>query len=157
MDDEDKELFLEEYNLNEPGLNRLIIKGYELLGLETFFTAGKKEVKAWTIRKGFSAPKAAGVIHTDFERGFIKAEIYTYDDLMEFKSEVKINTADISILGRKLHAAFERKRGKIEKVNPKKNRQIISSSERSNIPLWNTINSPSPNIKYDINRLNEKK
>ena len=90
MDDEDKELFLEEYNLNEPGLNRLIIKGYELLGLETFFTAGKKEVKAWTIRKGFSAPQAAGVIHTDFERGFIKAEIYTYDDLMEFKSEVKI-------------------------------------------------------------------
>ena len=90
MDDEDKELFLEEYNLNEPGLNRLIIKGYELLGLETFFTAGKKEVKAWTIRKGFSAPQAAGVIHTDFERGFIKAEIYTYDDLMEFKSEIKI-------------------------------------------------------------------
>ena len=90
MDDEDKELFLEEYNLNEPGLNRLIIKGYELLGLETFFTAGKKEVKAWTIRKGFSAPQAAGVIHTDFERGFIKAEIYTYDDLMKFKSEVKI-------------------------------------------------------------------
>ena len=90
MDDEDKELFLEEYNLNEPGLNRLIIKGYELLGLETFFTAGKKEVKAWTIRKGFYAPQAAGVIHTDFERGFIKAEIYTYDDLMEFKSEVKI-------------------------------------------------------------------
>ena len=90
MNDEDKELFLEEYNLNEPGLNRLIIKGYELLGLETFFTAGKKEVKAWTIRKGFSAPQAAGVIHTDFERGFIKAEIYTYDDLMEFKSEVKI-------------------------------------------------------------------
>ena len=90
MDDEDKELFLEEYNLSEPGLNRLIIKGYELLGLETFFTAGEKEVKAWTIRKGFSAPQAAGVIHTDFERGFIKAEVYTYNDLMEFKSELKI-------------------------------------------------------------------
>tara|TARA_B100001540_G_scaffold112112_1_gene100579 strand:+ start:610 stop:1707 length:1098 start_codon:yes stop_codon:yes gene_type:complete len=90
MDDDDKTLFLSEYNLNEPGLNRLIIKGYELLGLETFFTAGEKEVKAWTIRKGFSAPQAAGVIHTDFERGFIKAEVYTYDDLMEFKTELKI-------------------------------------------------------------------
>ena len=58
--------------------------------METFFTAGEKEVKAWTIRKGFSAPQAAGVIHTDFERGFIKAEVYTYDDLMEFKTELKI-------------------------------------------------------------------
>ena len=90
MDDDDKELFLSEYNLSEPGLNRLIIKGYSLLGLETFFTAGEKEVKAWTIKKGFSAPQAAGVIHTDFERGFIKAEVYTYDDLMEFQSEAKI-------------------------------------------------------------------
>ena len=90
MEDEDKELFLSEYNLNEPGLNRLILKGYALLGLETFFTAGEKEVKAWTIKKGFSAPQAAGVIHTDFERGFIKAEVYSYDDLMEFKSEAKI-------------------------------------------------------------------
>ncbi len=90
MDDDDKELFLSEYNLSEPGLNRLIMKGYTLLGLETFFTAGEKEVKAWTIKKGFSAPQAAGVIHTDFERGFIKAEVYTYDDLMEFQSEAKI-------------------------------------------------------------------
>ena len=90
MDDDDKELFLSEYNLSEPGLNRLIMKGYALLGLETFFTAGEKEVKAWTIKKGFSAPQAAGVIHTDFERGFIKAEVYTYDDLMEFQSEAKI-------------------------------------------------------------------
>ena len=90
MDDDDKDLFLSEYNLSEPGLNKLIIKGYKLLGLETFFTAGKKEVKAWTIKRGSSAPQAAGVIHTDFERGFIKAEIYTYDDLMEFKAEIKI-------------------------------------------------------------------
>ena len=87
MDEGDKELFLSEYNLDEPGLNKLIMKGYALLGLETFFTAGEKEVKAWTIHRGFSAPQAAGVIHTDFERGFIKAEVYTYDDLMEFKSE----------------------------------------------------------------------
>jgi len=90
MEDQDKELFLAEYNLSEPGLNKLILKGYNLLGLETFFTAGEKEVKAWTIRKGSSAPEAAGVIHTDFERGFIKAEIYTYDNLMELKSESKI-------------------------------------------------------------------
>ena len=90
MDDGDKELFLPEYNLIDPGLNRLIIKAYRLLGLETFFTAGEKEVKAWTINQGSSAPQAAGVIHTDFERGFIKAEIYTYDDLMEFQSELKI-------------------------------------------------------------------
>ena len=90
MEDEDKDLFLSEFNLNEPGLNKLILKGYQLLGLETFFTAGPKEVKAWTIRKGSSAPQAAGVIHTDFERGFIKAEVYTYNDLMEFKSEDNI-------------------------------------------------------------------
>ena len=90
MEDEDKDLFLSEYNLNEPGLNKLILMGYSLLGLETFFTAGEKEVKAWTIRKGFSAPEAAGVIHTDFERGFIKAEVYTYEDLMKFKSEASI-------------------------------------------------------------------
>ena len=90
MNDEDKELFLSEYNLIEPGLNRLILKGYQLLGLETFFTATEKEVKAWTVHKGSSAPQAAGVIHTDFERGFIKAEIYTYDDLMQFKSENNI-------------------------------------------------------------------
>jgi len=90
IDEEDKELFLSEYNLNEPGLNKLILKGYKLLGLETFFTAGPKEVKAWTIRNGSSAPQAAGVIHTDFERGFIKAEVYTYDDLIQFKSENNI-------------------------------------------------------------------
>ena len=90
IDEEDKALFLSEYNLNEPGLNKLILKGYKLLGLETFFTAGPKEVKAWTIRNGSSAPQAAGVIHTDFERGFIKAEVYTYDDLMQFKSENNI-------------------------------------------------------------------
>ena len=90
MEDEDKDLFLSEYNLTEPGLNKLILMGYSLLGLETFFTAGEREVKAWTIRKGFSAPEAAGVIHTDFERGFIKAEVYTYEDLMKFKSEASI-------------------------------------------------------------------
>ena len=87
MDNVDKKLFLNEFNLEEPGLNRLIVKAYKLLGLETFFTAGEKEVKAWTVKRGSSAPQAAGVIHTDFERGFIKAEVYTYDDLIQYKSE----------------------------------------------------------------------
>ena len=73
--------------MEEPGLNRLIVKAYKLLGLETFFTAGEKEVKAWTVKRGSSAPQAAGVIHTDFERGFIKAEVYTYDDLIQYQSE----------------------------------------------------------------------
>ena len=68
----------------------MIHKGYQLLGLETFFTAGDKAVKAWTIHQGSSAPQAAGVIHTDFERGFIKAEVYTYNDLMELQSENNI-------------------------------------------------------------------
>ena len=76
MDAEDREMFLAEYNLHEAGLNKLIRSAYELLGLETYFTAGEKEVRAWTIKNGFSAPEAAGVIHSDFQRGFIKAEIY---------------------------------------------------------------------------------
>ena len=66
--------------LAEPGLDRLIHAGYELLGLQTFFTAGPKEVRAWTIRSGSTAPQAAGVIHTDFEKGFIRAEVIAYDD-----------------------------------------------------------------------------
>ena len=93
MDDDDKELFLSEYNLSEPGLNRLIIKGYALLGLETFFTAGEKEVKAWTISKGTLAPNAAREIHSDIERGFIKAEVYTCTDLFELKSEISLKEA----------------------------------------------------------------
>lgn len=74
----------------EPGLEKLIHSAYKLLGLETFFTAGPKEVRARTVPTGTSAPKAAGSIHTDFERGFIKAEVYTYESLMKFKSEVTL-------------------------------------------------------------------
>lgn len=81
LDGEDKELFLEELGLKESGLNRLIRGAYKLLGLITYFTAGVQEVRAWTIRKGTKAPQAAGVIHTDFERGFIRAEVVSYDDL----------------------------------------------------------------------------
>ena len=89
----EKKLFLSEYNMQEPGLNKLIKASYNLLGLYTFFTAGEKEVKAWTIKKGFYAPQAAGVIHTDFERGFIKADIYHYNTLIEYGSELKIKEA----------------------------------------------------------------
>lgn len=81
LDGEDKEMFLEELGLSESGLNRLIRAAYKLLGLYTYFTAGVQEVRAWTIRKGMKAPQAAGVIHTDFERGFIRAEVVSYDDL----------------------------------------------------------------------------
>jgi GTP-binding protein YchF len=87
MPDEDKELFLSEYNLTEPGLNRLIRATYDLLNLITYFTAGVQEVRAWTIHKGWKAPQAASVIHTDFEKGFIKAEVIGYNDFLQFKSE----------------------------------------------------------------------
>ncbi|WP_123042324.1 redox-regulated ATPase YchF [Cohnella candidum] len=82
LEGEDKELFLEELGLTESGLDRLIRAAYKLLGLYTYFTAGVQEVRAWTIRKGTKAPQAAAVIHTDFERGFIRAEVVSYDDLV---------------------------------------------------------------------------
>jgi ribosome-binding ATPase YchF (GTP1/OBG family) len=87
LSDEDKQVFLADMGLEEPGLNRLIRAAYNLLGLETYFTAGPKEVRAWTIHKGDTAPKAAGVIHTDFEKGFIRAEVIAYDDYIALKGE----------------------------------------------------------------------
>ena len=87
LEDEDKTLFLEEMGLDEPGLNRVIRAAYKLLGLETYFTAGVKEVRAWTVRIGSTAPQAAGVIHTDFERGFIRAEVISFDDYIKYKGE----------------------------------------------------------------------
>jgi GTP-binding protein YchF len=84
---EDKELFLSEYGLKEPGLNRLIRAAYTLLDLATYFTAGVQEVRAWTIQKGWKAPQAASVIHTDFEKGFIKAEVIAYSDFIAFGGE----------------------------------------------------------------------
>ncbi len=83
LDDEEQKEFLETLGLEEPGLNRLIREAYKLLGLQTYFTVGPKEARAWTIPVGATAPQAAGVIHTDFERGFIKAEIVSFDDLVE--------------------------------------------------------------------------
>ena len=87
LSDEDKNVFLADMGLAEPGLNRLIRAGYALLGLQTYFTAGPKEVRAWTIPAGATAPQAAGVIHTDFERGFIRAEIAAYEDYVACKGE----------------------------------------------------------------------
>lgn len=87
LDDEDKMDFLTDMGMAEPGLNRLIRTAYQLLGLQTYFTAGVKEVRAWTIYQGDSAPQAAGVIHTDFERGFIRAEVIAYDDFVACRGE----------------------------------------------------------------------
>jgi GTP-binding protein YchF len=87
LEDEDKQMFLNEMGLNEPGLNRLIRAGYHILGLQTYFTAGVKEVRAWTIHKGDTGPQAAGVIHTDFEKGFIRAQTIAYDDFITYKGE----------------------------------------------------------------------
>ncbi len=87
MDDEDRDMFLQEMGLEEPGLNRLIRAGFKLLGLQTYFTAGVKEVRAWTIRIGDTAPQAAGVIHGDFERGFIRAQTIAFDDFIAHKGE----------------------------------------------------------------------
>jgi GTP-binding protein YchF len=85
--DEDKAEFLKELGLSEPGLDRVIRAGYELLGLQTYFTAGVKEVRAWTIAVGATAPQAAGVIHTDFEHGFIRAEVIAYEDFVAYRGE----------------------------------------------------------------------
>jgi len=87
LDDEDRLAFLTDMGMDEPGLNRLIRAAYTLLGLQTYFTAGVKEVRAWTIRKGDTAPMAAGVIHTDFQRGFIRAQTISYDDFVAYKGE----------------------------------------------------------------------
>ncbi|MCV2368283.1 redox-regulated ATPase YchF [Roseateles oligotrophus] len=87
MSDEDRAMFLAEMGQDEPGLNRLIRAGYNLLGLQTYFTAGVKEVRAWTIHKGDTGPQAAGVIHTDFERGYIRAQTIAYEDFITYKGE----------------------------------------------------------------------
>jgi len=89
LDDDEKNIFLSEMSLNEPGLNRVIRSTYNLLGLQTYFTAGIEEVRAWTVKTGATAPEAAGVIHTDFEKGFIRAEVISYNDYIECSGEQK--------------------------------------------------------------------
>jgi len=93
LDEADRAEFLAELKLDEPGLNRVIRAGYSLLGLQTYFTAGEKEVRAWTVHAGATAPQAAGVIHTDFEHGFIRAEVIAYDDFIAFKGEAAAKEA----------------------------------------------------------------
>ncbi|MBA2744828.1 MAG: redox-regulated ATPase YchF [Flavisolibacter sp.] len=90
---EDQQMFMEEYGMKEPALNRLIQSAYELLNLQTYFTAGVQEVRAWTIGQGWKAPQAASVIHTDFEKGFIKAEVISYNDFVNYKSEAAARDA----------------------------------------------------------------
>jgi GTP-binding protein YchF len=87
LEDDERLEFLQDMGMEEPGLDRVIRAGYQLLGLQTYFTAGVKEVRAWTVKIGATAPQAAGVIHTDFEKGFIRAETISYDDFIEFKGE----------------------------------------------------------------------
>jgi ribosome-binding ATPase YchF (GTP1/OBG family) len=90
---EDQQLFMEEFGMKEPALNRLIRSAYKLLNLQTYFTAGVQEVRAWTIGEGWKAPQAASVIHTDFEKGFIKAEVIGYDDFITLGSEAACRDA----------------------------------------------------------------
>jgi GTP-binding protein YchF len=95
LDGDDKKAFLDDMGLDEPGLDRVIHAGYKLLGLQTYFTAGVKEVRAWTIHIGDTAPQAAGVIHTDFERGFIRAEVISYDDYMSHANEAACRASGV--------------------------------------------------------------
>ena len=92
-DPDEKAMFMEELGVAESGLSRLIKSSYTLLGLISFLTAGSDECRAWTIRKGDKAPKAAGVIHSDFEKGFIRAEVIKYDDFVNYKSEAAVRAA----------------------------------------------------------------
>ena len=87
LDEVDRQAFMVDLGLTEPGLHRVIRAGHALLGLQTYFTAGVKEVRAWTVRCGATAPQAAGVIHTDFQKGFIRAEVTAYQDFVEYKGE----------------------------------------------------------------------
>ncbi len=92
-DFEERKMFLDDLGLDEPGVSKLIKKAYNLLNLQTYFTAGEKEVRAWTIKKGMTAPQAAGVIHSDFEKGFIRAEVIKYSDYITFKTESAVKEA----------------------------------------------------------------
>ena len=93
LTDEDRELFMEDLGINNSGLDKLIFETYDLLGLATFFTAGSDECRAWTFKKGMKAPECAGIIHTDFQRGFIRAEVMSYDDLVQYGTELKVKEA----------------------------------------------------------------
>ena len=93
LSDEEKILFLSDLGATESGLDKVIRAAYDILGLSTFFTVGSDECRAWTFHKGMLAPQCAGIIHSDFERGFIKAEVYSYDDLIQYGSELAVKEA----------------------------------------------------------------
>ena len=93
LEDDERIMFLNELGIDESGLNKLINASYHLLGLQTYFTAGEKEVKAWTFKSGMKAPACAGIIHTDFEKGFIRAEVIKYEDFVSLKSEAACRAA----------------------------------------------------------------
>ena len=93
LEDEERIEFLESVGIKNSGLDKLIFASYNLLGLKTFFTVGADEVRAWTFRSGMKAPECAGIIHSDFERGFIRAEVMSYDDLVEYGTELKVKEA----------------------------------------------------------------
>ncbi len=95
LEDDEVEELLKEYGVKESALDRLVSASYDLIGLQSFFTAGPKEVRAWTIKKGWKAPQSAGVIHTDFEKGFIRAQVISYEDYIKYKSEVACRTAGV--------------------------------------------------------------
>ena len=95
LSEEDQKEMLSSYGIGESGLLRVIHSGYKALGLASYFTAGEKEVKAWTIGEGWKAPQAAGVIHTDFERGFIRAEVISFDDYIKYRTEAACRTAGV--------------------------------------------------------------
>ena len=90
LDEEEKKIFLQDVGISNSGLDKLIFATYDLLGLATFFTSGTDECRAWTFRRGMKAPQCAGIIHSDFEKGFIKAEVIAYDDLISCGSELKV-------------------------------------------------------------------
>ena len=93
LNDDEKAIFLQELEIEESGLDQLIKKTYSLLGLATFLTAGTDECRAWTFKKGMTAPECAGIIHSDFQRGFIKAEVMSYEDLVKYKTELGVKEA----------------------------------------------------------------
>ena len=95
LEEDERELFLADYGVTEPGLNRLVHATYELLGYQTYFTTGPDECRAWTFKKGMLAPQCAGIIHSDFERGFIRAETVSYDDLMKAGTMLKAKEAGL--------------------------------------------------------------
>ena len=93
MDKEEKAMFMQDLGIEESGLDKLIKITYDILGLATYFTVGSDEVRAWTFKKGMNAKECAGIIHTDFEKGFIKAEVISYEDLIQYGSELKVREA----------------------------------------------------------------